>query len=247
MFKQAVKLFAVTALLVSVLAPAAHAQIGPLGAPELTLRFDTVQFVNSISEDPVIIGTLECSAAAENVAVYVEVTQNQEPRDTYADGRTSVDCDDTVRWMIVTGYGEFEGGPVAVEGTAVYDSNNDYEPEAETDRSDTASLIGCTRIGSLKDDTLKGKDKRDRLCGLDGDDTLIGAGEGDLLRAGPGNDVLKGGRARDILLGGEGEDSIWGGAGNDTLSGDQQNDYMHGGTGKDKCVGGPGRDRQRSC
>ncbi len=79
---------------------------------------------------------------------------------------------------------------------------------------------GCTIIGRMTRDVLRGTDGTDVICGRAGNDVITGA---------RGNDVIRGNRGDDRIDGGAGRDRIFGGRGRDT------------------CIGGPGRDRLRGC
>ena len=79
------------------------------------------------------------------------------------------------------------------------------EPEPEPVRR-----IGTRRDDVLKgragDDVLKGKGGDDMLIGRDGRDRLIGGDGQDTLKGGAGADRLEGGMHRDLLIGGGGRD-----------------------------------------
>ena len=207
---------------------------------ELTLSFDQQTWLNAISEEPVILGTLECPAVAQTVAISVEATQDD--NGSYGSGSTTIECDaPQIRWLInIDGY--FETGLTSLEGVANYE----IEPTNAV-RSDITSLTACTRIGTMEDDTFVGTQKSDKICGLDGDDEFNGRGGNDTLRGGDGDDTIRGVDGNDILFGGYGEDALDGGTGDDKLSGNQHRDYLNGGTGNDDCDGGGGRDKLVSC
>jgi hypothetical protein len=226
----------VAALLVAGMTPAGAGN-------ELTLSFDTQTWVNSLSGRVVITGTLECPSVQQGAHIEVNVTQPDEPHDHYGWGFVNVECDEAaVRWLIQVDGNEFEAGPAAVEGTASYE----IEP-TDPERSDTTSLVLCSRIGTLEDDKLVGTNGNDKICGLDGDDEITGRGGNDLIRGADGDDNLVGASGDDVLFGGYGRDRMYGSNGNDKLSGNQNNDYLGGGSGKDTCKGGGGRDRMVSC
>ena len=86
--------------------PAEHADraIGE----ELTLSFDQQTWLNAISGEPVITGTLECPAVAQRREITVEATQ--EENGSYGYGATTLECDAAeVRWLINLD-GDFETG-----------------------------------------------------------------------------------------------------------------------------------------
>lgn len=97
--------------------------------------------------------------------------------------------------------------------------------------------------GGLGDDTLQGRSGDDRLIGDDGDDTLIGNSGNDRLVGGNGDDVLKGGSGNDVLLGKNGSDRLLGGSGDDQMLGGNGDDLLLGGTGNDNLIGNGGSDR----
>ena len=63
----------------------------------------------------------------------------------------------------------------------------------------------CGRLGTPRDDRLKGGVGNNFICGLGGDDVIIGGGGNDILHGGPGNDRLDGDAGNDNLYGGIGE------------------------------------------
>jgi hypothetical protein len=215
----------------------------PAGAqdvPEMNLSFDNLEWVNTISGHAAIVGTIECSIPVQDV--YIEVTVSQDDENEAGQGETTVDCDGETRWMqIVRGYEDYEAGPAAIEGRA------SATGVGETERSDTTTLVSCTRIGTLEDDSIRGTRKDDKICGLDGDDQLAGRAGIDKVRGGEGNDTLQGGLQDDALLGGNGDDRLFGQDGNDKLDGNEGDDRLDGGPGRDNCSGGPGSNTRRSC
>jgi uncharacterized delta-60 repeat protein len=87
----------------------------------------------------------------------------------------------------------------------------------------------CTKVGTTKDDIIRGTTSADVLCGLGGDDEIAGFG------------------GADRIYGGSGNDSLFGGGGNDSLFGEAGSDLMNGGAGRDACRGGQGKNRRTSC
>ena len=211
----------------------------PVGE-ELTLSFDQQGWLNAISGEPVITGTLDCPAVAQSV--YISLEAAQEDNGSYGYGSTTIDCDaPQVRWVI-NADGDFETGLTSLDGVANYEIET-----TNAERSDVTSLTACTRIGTMDDDKFVGTQKNDKICGLDGDDEFNGRGGNDTLRGGDGDDSIRGVDGNDILFGGYGEDALDGGTGDDKLSGNQHRDYLNGGTGNDDCDGGGGRDKLVSC
>ncbi len=93
---------------------------------------------------------------------------------------------------------------------------------------------GVTRVGTKKNDKLKGKGGDDLLKGKGGKDTLLGKGGDDDLQGGGGRDLLKGQGGDDRLDGAKGRDKLIGGGGADVfvLDGkggpDRVKDYVDG-------------------
>ncbi|HJR44802.1 MAG TPA: calcium-binding protein [Actinomycetota bacterium] len=204
---------------------------------EMALLFDKVEWFSSISGNPVITGTLDCSVPAEGVQLEISVGQKGEN----VDGHTLVDdCDGPTRWLMTFGRGDFHGGLASLEGRAYYG-------EEQVESVDAATLIACTRFGTLENDNLAGTNRPDRICGLDGDDVLEGRAGDDLLRGGIGNDRLVGASDQDKLFGGHGDDTLLGGRGRDELNGNEKNDLLDGGPGGDMCSGDQGVNRKRNC
>jgi len=229
-------LFAALLIVAGVAIPASAQDV-----PELTLSFDNLEWVNTISGHAAIVGTVECTIPVQDVYIHVTVTQ-EDDEDRTGEGETQVDCNGATRWMqIVRGYEDYEAGPAAIEGYAYATG------VGETERSDTTTLVSCTRIGTLEDDSIRGTRKDDKICALDGADHLAGRAGTDKLRGGEGDDSLEGGLENDVLLGGNGNDDLFGQDGNDKLDGNEGDDRLDGGPGKDKCSGGPGSNKRRSC
>jgi Ca2+-binding RTX toxin-like protein len=102
----------------------------------------------------------------------------------------------------------------------------------------TCDGLTPTRIGTAKNNVIRGTKKRDVIASLGGNDRIIGRG---------GDDVLCGGDGRDRLIGSSGDDDLFGGGGNDLLVGNGGDDELDGEAGKDRCRGGGGKDKLRSC
>ncbi|MFN2527011.1 MAG: calcium-binding protein [Actinomycetota bacterium] len=212
---------------------------------ELALSYDPTEWVNSISGRPVITGTLDCSTQQSGVIVQIEVTQRVQGKQIRGSGSTQVDCSGPTRWLIdvsTRDNAHFTWGRVGIDGEAF-----EHRQGAETHRSDTALLVPCSRIGTLRDDQLKGTPDRDQVCGLDGNDRISGRGGDDTIRGGYGDDTLVAHDGNDVLFGGDGADEMFGSAGNDKLDGAEGDDVMNGGAGNDRCFGGPGNNRSVSC
>jgi hypothetical protein len=108
---------------------------------------------------------------------------------------------------------------------------------------------GCTIIGTVGRDVLRGTGRRDVICGLGGNDLLSGMGGNDKLLGGSGNDRLLGGKGNDVLDGGAGNDWLDGQAGADSIRGGSGTDFMvsrDGDRGNDRVNGGAGKDRCRT-
>lgn len=106
------------------------------------------------------------------------------------------------------------------------------------------------KIGTNKDETLRGSDRDERLYGGGGFDILLGNGGNDKLESGavydPVTKIFGIDTRGDTLDGGDGDDHLSGGAGDDKLLGGAGNDYLNGGGGKDVLDGGDGDDELQS-
>ncbi|HJR44803.1 MAG TPA: hypothetical protein VJ927_04305 [Actinomycetota bacterium] len=203
---------------------------------EMTLEFDPVQWISAASENPVVLGTLDCSVPVDNVLVSLYLEQDN----TYAYADTPVDCDGPTRFLTSTSSGDFKGKLTGLTGTASFDGE-DVEATA------SVMLVTCTRFGTLGPDFLSGSSRKDKLCGLDGNDIITGGAGDDTLRGGNGNDTLRGGDGNDLIFGGLGDDRLFGQAGTDTLRGNEKNDVLDGGSGSDTCNGDQGFNRKKNC
>lgn len=102
---------------------------------------------------------------------------------------------------------------------------------------------GVLKVGTSRNDTLKGSNGPDLLLGLGGNDKLDGKGGDDLLCGGDGVDLLLGGDGNDLLDGGAHNDVLNGGGGDyDQLLGGDGNDTLLDGDGVNVAQGGPGDD-----
>jgi Ca2+-binding RTX toxin-like protein len=89
--------------------------------------------------------------------------------------------------------------------------------------------LAVTRVGTPRDDTLRGTDGPDQIDGRTGDDDIFSLGGSDTLYDGKGRDRLVGGPQTKIgflrssgdkvMVGGPGDDTLLGGKGTDTLAG----------------------------
>ncbi|MBB3018480.1 Ca2+-binding RTX toxin-like protein [Microvirga lupini] len=92
-----------------------------------------------------------------------------------------------------------------------------------------------TRNGSIRSETLNGRDNID--------DIINGKGGNDTINGRAGNDKLYGDIGNDKIYGGSGDDKVYGGSGNDYVHGGSGNDYANGGLGNDRVYGSLGNDR----
>ncbi len=119
---------------------------------------------------------------------------------------------------------------------------------ATGDGNDTILNTVENLVGSVHNDTLRGRGGPNGLQGGAGNDTLRAFGGNDRLFGNGGTDTLFAGDGNDLLRGGDGNDTLRGEAGNDDLFGEFGNDAHLGGTGNDSCDGGPGGgDTKSSC
>ena len=105
----------------------------------------------------------------------------------------------------------------------------------------------CTRVGTPRDDVIRGTSGDDVICGLGGNDVLRGRGGNDTIVGYGGNDYRAGGPGNDYLAGGRGADRSFGRAGSDSLQstdGSEGNDELRGGSDPvgaiDSCFADPG-------
>jgi hypothetical protein len=101
-----------------------------------------------------------------------------------------------------------------------------------------AAPTSTKRVGTERNDVLRGTGRNDQLYGLGGADVLRGLAGNDLLDGGRGNDRLFGGPGLDRLLGGPGDDTIY--------SVDSQRDSVNCARGRDNAVVDR-RDRVAGC
>lgn len=152
----------------------------------------------------------------------VSVAENATAVATLAATDANVAQGDSVRWSIKAGGDGAQFGIDAATGALSFRTAPDYEAPTDANRdnryavtvvatdargaTDTQTLtvsvtnvVGVTRTGTSRADTLTGTSEAD---------TLNGAG---------GNDILNGGAGTDLLVGGTGTDRLTGGAGRDTF------------------------------
>jgi len=99
------------------------------------------------------------------------------------------------------------------------------------------------KVGTARNDVLRGTSSGDRIFGLGGNDALFGLGGSDCLYGGPGSDRLSGGTGNDAVFGGQGNDTVTGGPGSDQISGGVGNDAISARDGvRDTISCGAGRD-----
>jgi Ca2+-binding RTX toxin-like protein len=110
----------------------------------------------------------------------------------------------------------FFGSTVDPVDISLTNTDNDVAPRpTPTPTPIPTPVVGVTRIGTPRRDTLTGTEGNDTLIGRGDNDRLFGNGGDDGLRGGAGNDRLFGGAGNDTLNGGRGKDSLVGGDGND--------------------------------
>jgi len=115
-------------------------------------------------------------------------------------------------------------------------------PEVIAEALGKKFVKGIEKLGTNKNDVMRGTEGEDKLYGLAGNDKLYGLDGNDLLDGGKGNDVLVGGSGDDALIGSAGNDRLNGGRGDDSLVGGPGNDVLRGGPGLDTFACGPGQD-----
>lgn len=99
-----------------------------------------------------------------------------------------------------------------------------------------------TKVGTAKDDKLRGTSAADNLIGGDGADLMHGLAGRDCMDGEAGDDSLYGGSGADSLVGGRGADLLTGEGGNDRMAGGAGNDFLTDHVGLDQLSGGAGND-----
>jgi Ca2+-binding RTX toxin-like protein len=84
------------------------------------------------------------------------------------------------------------------------------------------------KVGTPRDDSIRGTTASDQISGRAGDDNIFGRKGGDQLGGGSGDDYLDGGKGADTLAGGKGEDRLSHGQFRDS-----QRNVLRGGPGGD--------------
>ena len=207
--------------------------------PELDLAFevDDKGWLNSLTSQAVITGTVRCSARAR-VRLEITLVQGVLHR---REART-LRCDGADPWAVVV------DGPFA-RGSIGFDAGlwPRGKPAALVPLSSSLTLRSCMKIGTLGDNNMSGSLHDDVICTLAGDDTIDGGGGNDELRGFDGDDVIVGSSGDDELTGGYGKDIIRGGTGDDVLYGDAGGDVLRGGPGFDRCLPGERSGREFGC
>jgi hypothetical protein len=102
------------------------------------------------------------------------------------------------------------------------------------------------KVGTARNDELRGTGRGDRLIGLGRHDLLLGFAGVDCLLGGDGPDYLHGGKGADRLQGQDGADKFQGDPGADYVSGGAGRDELSAGLGPDRMLGGADRDLIRA-
>lgn len=163
---------------------------------------------------PPAIPTLTVTATGQTVDVQAAIT-DPGAADTHTvladwgDGTTSPL---TVSSLTATGSHQYsEPGRYTVKVTATDDDGASATAERQV-------VVGCTIVGTDRNDLLIGTRGADVICGLDGHDLIAGLDGNDRIYGGPGNDVLHGGPGNDLLVGGPGLDWAIGAEGTNTCT-----------------------------
>lgn len=167
------------------------------------------ELVSIDAESYEILGRSAVSAAPWHVAVNA------------ATGRAYVadDLADAV-WVIA------EEEPATSDGVATPARTMMRDGTRQGGATPTCDGRAATRVGTPRDDVIRGTRRRDVIVGLGGDDVIKGRGH---------RDAICGNRGADQLYGGNGIDAVVGGAGRDRL----EEKYVGGGNSLD---GGDDRD-----
>ena len=118
-------------------------------------------------------------------------------------------------------------------------------PAVGKSQSPTCFDQQATRVGTRRDDVIRGTRGRDVIVALGGDDKVQGFEGNDLICAGAGADTVDSHYGDDLVDGGAGPDTLDGGPDVDHVAGGGGNDSVHGGVGDgepDTVVGGDGDD-----
>jgi len=106
--------------------------------------------------------------------------------------------------------------------------------------------LAVTRVGTPRDDILRGTNGPDQIDGRAGNDDIFSLAGRDTLYGGKGRDRLVGGpQTRIGFLRSGGDKVMAGGPGDDTLLGGKGADTLAGGTGEDFLGDGPFEESQR--
>jgi acetyl esterase/lipase len=125
--------------------------------------------------------------------------------------------------VIAVDWGDGDVEPMVTDATHAYAEPGRHrvvvtatDDDGATATWDRQLVVGCTRVGSDRNDVLLGFGGDDVVCGLGGDDIVLDLfGGADRLYGGAGDDLLHGGPGDDRLAGGAGRDRAWGGPGRD--------------------------------
>ncbi|MBA2311547.1 MAG: hypothetical protein H0V97_01970 [Actinobacteria bacterium] len=199
---------------------------------------DDFGWLNSLTGQAVITGTLSCSAPVPvPVRLEIELTQGDLERRE----KRTLQCDGKNPWAVVVG--PFSDEDIGFDASLYAQGARG----ARLQDSSSLTLRSCLKIGTLDDDHLGPSAHGDVICGLAGDDTIEGGGGDDELRGFDGNDLIVGSRGDDQLTAGLGKDRILGGAGDDLLYGDAGRDVLRGGPGFDRCFPGDQSGKEVGC
>jgi hypothetical protein len=194
----------------------------------VTPKLDAMGWVATSNGNATITGRIRCSAT-RFISISGGLVQQRVGTDNEADGSARITCrkDRTIPWRIDTTLQEGPGFRPGAASVSVEFSED--EDEVNITRTQRTALVGCTKIGTLRNDFINGTRRNDRICGLYGDDTIVGRKGHDVIRGHNGSDQIDGGAGRDKVLGGDGPDRL------------------AGGPARDLCKGGRGRDRLQTC
>jgi Ca2+-binding RTX toxin-like protein len=124
---------------------------------------------------------------------------------------------------VVADWGDGTSGPIA--GGHTYADAGRYTVKVTVTDDDGGSasasktvVVGCTVVGTDRNDMLIGTKGDDVICGFGGNDFIAGLDGNDRLYGGTGHDLLLGGRGNDLLVGGPGFDWAIGNQGTNTCT-----------------------------
>ena len=210
------------------------------GSVKPDLAVDAYGWLNSLTGQAVITGTMSCSTPDR---FRLEISLERLTDDLHGSATRIISCDGDDPWAIIV-QGPFSDGTIGFEASL---SPRGEPTDLLLQHSSSLTLRSCMKIGTLDDDNLRPSPQGEIICALAGNDRIEGGGGNDELRGFDGDDVILGSRGDDELTAGLGKDKIRGGAGDDVLYGDAGRDVLRGGPGFDECFPGDQSGEEFGC